>query len=1178
MRSALALLIALAAGGAAAAGEPRLMVQARHSSGINAIALSPDGAQAVSAGRDGVLRMWHLETGRLLRERAFGAPVERVAWAPGGGRIAALVAGVVHMLAAEDFELDAALAATRIGRDIALDASGARVAGIDKLVFASPPARGLHKRAFVADTASGTVLASLDLPADATPGGSIDLSADGTLAAVAVEAGGRGKVLLWDVKGGRIGRTIDAHASEITALALRDDGKLLLTTGRDGYARRWDAPGGRMLGEARIPDLSTGNAAFDAAGAILALASISDTRLFGLKDGALLATHPGGASAAAFPRDGSRVVSGFNDLKWRAISPSETAAGSPRTVDALPVHAAAWPVAGRAVLGAGASAVVWDLDRGKVAHAFPVVGGFAVSRDGATLYCGTQQGGIDVRDADTGTVLRTIPLSGGRVQGVSLSPGERLLLVRKARGEVLAIDPASGAQVARIAPVEDLLARIEIFVTTDETALVRVSAETGRGTVERFELPGGRRTAAMPVAAGASSIHAAVSPDGRMVARPERRGAATRVSLHDIGGKAVGEVARHADAGIGVEPPAATFSPDGLHLIVEGPGADGRLGHEVWRIADRMQVAFLPGTWGGLRPALRFRDAQLVVHSSRGMDLWEYATGRRLSTLDAARDSTPGALSPDGRFALAGSQGGTATLWDSASGRRIARAFAFSDGGWAVADDAGRFDASDLEEVRGLHWVLPDAPFEPAPLELFMRDYYEPGLLARLLNGESLPPVKALASISRAQPMVRIAGIEADPAAAGRVRVTVEAASRKGGARDSGVRDLRLFRDGQLVAHAPAQEGDVPLDAAGTARLTFPGIRLPSAAGRIGFSAYAFNTDGVKSATARAEHLPAARSAAPGRAYLGSVGVNVHENPAWNLAYAANDARTMLAALEQRLGSGGAYAEVVTVPLLSERPAEGTATKGDILAVLALLAGRPVDAASRARIPNAARLAAAGPDDLVVLTFSGHGYGERGAFYLLAQDTGAGDGKQVTDGLLRKALSSDELSRALREVDAGQFALVIDACHSAASVQGDGFKPGPMGSRGLGQLAFDKGMRVLAASQADDVALEADAVRQGLLSYALVGDGLDAGKADHRPEDRRITLAEWLSYGVARVPALAQEIRAGTFRPVTRGGAARKLERVEQTREQLARPKAIQQPVLFDFASRRGDVALESLR
>ena len=50
--------------------------------------------------------------------------------------------------------------------------------------------------------------------------------------------------------------------------------------------------------------------------------------------------------------------------------------------------------------------------------------------------------------------------------------------------------------------------------------------------------------------------------------------------------------------------------------------------------------------------------------------------------------------------------------------------------------------------------------------------------------------------------------------------------------------------------------------------------------------------------------------------------------------------------------------------------------------------------------------------------------------------------------------------------------MIVDACHSAASVDEAGFKPGPMGSRGLGQLAYDKGMRILAASQADDVALE----------------------------------------------------------------------------------------------------------
>src|SRR5213078_261829 len=116
--------------------------------------------------------------------------------------------------------------------------------------------------------------------------------------------------------------------------------------------------------------------------------------------------------------------------------------------------------------------------------------------------------------------------------------------------------------------------------------------------------------------------------------------------------------------------------------------------------------------------------------------------------------------------------------------------------------------------------------------------------------------------------------------------------------------------------------------------------------------------------------------------------------------------------------------------------------------------------------------------------------------------------------------SSEELSLWLRDVDAGEMVMIVDACHSAATVEQEWFKPGPMGSRGLGQLAYDKRMRVLAASQADDFALESGNLRHGLLTYALVKDGLDTKKADFRPKDGRVTLGEWLAYGAERVPDL----------------------------------------------------------
>src|SRR5205823_1360183 len=108
--------------------------------------------------------------------------------------------------------------------------------------------------------------------------------------------------------------------------------------------------------------------------------------------------------------------------------------------------------------------------------------------------------------------------------------------------------------------------------------------------------------------------------------------------------------------------------------------------------------------------------------------------------------------------------------------------------------------------------------------------------------------------------------------------------------------------------------------------------------------------------------------------------------------------------------------------------------------------------------------------------------------------------------------------------------LIIDVCQSAAALGGDGFKPGPMGSLGLGQLAYDKGMMILAATQADNVALESGKMAHGLLSYALTHEGLENMSADFDPRDNKIELREWLRYAAGRVPDLWTSIQEGDKR------------------------------------------------
>ncbi len=514
-------------------------------------------------------------------------------------------------------------------------------------------------------------------------------------------------------------------------------------------------------------------------------------------------------------------------------------------------------------------------------------------------------------------------------------------------------------------------------------------------------------------------------------------------------------------------------------------------------------------------------------------------------------------------------------------------------GVWTAVAPDGRFDTNmDLSNVKGAHWIEAGQVLKPLSLEILMRDYYTPQLLPLLLSGADLPQIRPLGSLNRIQPPVKIVSVQRSTEA-DEVLVEVEVAGRedttqKNGKMQTAAYDLRLFRDGQLVGQWPeprsgaaAARDDLSLwrqsalvpgtDGAGKVTHTFAVHLAHRDRGQpVTLTAYAFNEDRVKSETAPASYTaPSDMSQRIPRAYVVTIGINGYQNPKRNLEFAVNDAEDMAAALQHIAGH-----EVVPVSLVSEAPGAAKpvneATKDKIRAVLMLLAGEPVDQTILGGIANADRLAKATPDDLVILTFSGHGYTEQdGAFYLLPSDSGTED--RITKASVPKFISSEELSEWLRKLDAGEMAMVIDACHSAASVEAGGFKPGPMGDRGLGQLAYDKGMRILAASQADDVALEVRNLHHGLLTYALVDEGLQPGsdgrlRADLK-HDGAVTLGEWLKYGEERTPSLYEDARAGRVRLISRDSTVNAAF-IDATATHA------QTPALFDFNKATADVVV----
>jgi WD40 repeat protein len=589
------------------------------------------------------------------------------------------------------------------------------------------------------------------------------------------------------------------------------------------------------------------------------------------------------------------------------------------------------------------------------------------------------------------------------------------------------------------------------------------------------------------------------------------------------------------------------------------------------------------------------------------LTLWDVTTGKSLQELRGAATVQGVSFSNDGSMVVAGYGGGilawdsktgslshqmsgltggvTASLflpdkdnilvtsntnrqsifWDVIAEKRLASIISLQNGSWLVVDPEGRFDTNNLEEITGLYWIMPDAPLKPLPLEIFMRDYYAPKLLSKRLKNANLPEVRSLASLNRTQPKVEIVGIVRESGPDNLVSVQVKVSSQtsqvqKAGDQflQSGVYDLRLFRDGQMVwewVPAPAKT-DVtisPVDLAlerwreqyriidtGEKVITIPHIRLPQRPGvtQASFTAYAFNIDRVKSETSPPfpwKIVPVAKPQ-PRYAYLITIATNANQS-GWDLTLAVASAKL---AAELWLKKLQPNYEVVPIVLESKIDDNGvilpnvTATKAHLRAVLDVLAGREksVPPDLRTAVDPTGKLRTATPDDAVIVYIASHGYATpKGQFYVIPYDTGTQrgiteklltqcqqqpDGKScaVANNFLDHAISSEELSSWWQGVDAGELVLVLDSCYSAA-VPGQNFRPGPLGDRGFGQLSYDKGMRILAATQPDKTARATSLARLG---HTLLVEALQSASQGQQDQ----SIADWLK---ATELVLPQKVR-----------------------------------------------------
>jgi WD40 repeat protein len=950
-------------------------------------------------------------------------------------------------------------------------------------------------------------------------------------------------VKLWDVSTGTPLRTLTVgHPYPVTSIAFSQDGKTLVSGSYDSTVTIWEVSTGRALRTLMIeqghPNVLS--VAFSPDGKTLASGSSDSTvRIWEVSTGTELRTLIVGhghanVNSVAFSPDGKTLASGSSDS---TVSILEVSTGTElRTFKgaAYWVSSVAFSPDGKTLASGGFGTVkLWDVSTGTELRNFGEgAGTIAFSPDGKSLARASFDHTVKLWDVSTGTELRTLK-GHNPIGSVAFSPDGKTL-AGAGFGAVKLWDVLTGRELRTIKGLSDLVAFspalntvatsaglvleqkkiVKLWDLSTGTELrtfertfggVRSLALSPNGTtlaiglygdsVELWDVSTGKPLRTLKQEEGsARGLSVAFSPDGKSLATSSGNG--HTVKLWDV---STGTQLRTLDLKLlGFD--LFVFSPDGKTLACGGFGTV-----KLWDVLTGAELRTLQGHSGLVGSLALSSDGKILASGSddQTVKLWEVSTGTEVRTLNGHSNAvTSVAFSPNGKYLVSASSDGSTKVWETSSGKELVSLIAIDEHDWIVVTPDGLFDGSPAAWNR-IIWRFNNNMFDHAPVEAFFNEFYYPGLLVDIFADKRPKAPSDISQKDRRQPQLKITptGAQANATLTARnltVKIGVsELAADKEHKAGCGALDVRLFRNGSLVK---VWRGDV-LKGKSNATLE---ATIPIVAGENKLTAYAFNHDNIKSTDATLTVTGADSLKRKGTAYILAVGVNVYSNQNYNLKYAVADAEDFSVEVKRRLEAQKRYAQVEVISL-----SDAEANKASILQKLTQLASRVQ------------------PEDALIVYFAGHGTAHGNEFYLIPHDLGYDGPREKLDtaglqAILDHGISDRDLEKVFEGIDAAQLVLVIDACNSGQALEAEEKRRGPMNSKGLAQLAYEKGMYILTAAQSYQAAQEAAKFGHGFLTYALVEEGLKQGAADREPKNGTIDVRKWLNYATEEVPRMQE--------------------------------------------------------
>jgi eukaryotic-like serine/threonine-protein kinase len=516
-----------------------------------------------------------------------------------------------------------------------------------------------------------------------------------------VSAGRGGTIRLWDATTGEQLDTLEGHEGQVWGLAVSPDGSLIASAGFDRTVRLWDAESGNII------RTMTGHAgpirglAFSAGGDRIASASDDKTvKVWDPKSGEEIFTltgHTESVSGVAFSPDGKQLVSTSSGDKTIRIWDS-------RTGERIKVVQHSYPEVRRLALSPDGTRlaaiaygryVLWDTQTWELIAAASahnrLVRCVAFSPTGAQFATAGESTEIKLWDTRTGNLINTLNGHAKTVWGVAFSPdGKRL--VSGCRDGTVRIwstdgdnDLTLGGHSGRVHCVAFSSDGRQLASGSDSVILR--DAQTGD---TKFRLKGHT----------ADVNELSFSPNGTRLASAADD--STIRLWNTATGEEVAVLKGHTSPVTGV-----AYSPDGNRLV--SSSRDGTI--KLWDAQTQEETATLTGHQGTVYDVAFSPDGSCIA--SAGYDntvkLWDVETGKEIRTFTGHTGLVRTvAFDPAGKRLVSGGYDTKIRVWDVASGKQIATAYAISGAvfGIAFSPDGKRFAASGTDHSVHLFETL----------------------------------------------------------------------------------------------------------------------------------------------------------------------------------------------------------------------------------------------------------------------------------------------------------------------------------------------------------------------------------------------------------------------------------------------------------------------------------------